>query len=175
MMAGVTADPRLVCSYCQQPVDAREIDFRFQLPDPLFEIPEAERRQRVQGSGDIVGAHGVGLFVRVLLPVMLTGGYRITYGTWLALMNRDDFDRARGLWHAPEYPSLVLDGVLGNAIEPWGRPLMTRARVTVRDANQVPYVEAIHGESMSKVLTDTWPRSWVLSAIPEAAWHGHVH
>jgi hypothetical protein len=170
----MTADPPLVCSYCEQPVEGRNIDFRFQLPDPLFEIPAAERRKRVQGSGDIVGARGVGLFVRVLLPVMLTGDYRITYGTWLALMNQDNFDRARSLWHAPEYPSLVLDGVISNAIEPWGQPLMTRARVAVRDANQVPYIEAIHDESMSKVITDTWSRSWVLSAIPEAAWHGHV-
>jgi hypothetical protein len=92
----------------------------------------------------------------------------------LALMNQGDFDRTRSLWHAPEYPSLVLDGVLGNAVEPWGRPLVTRARAVVRDATQVPYVEAIQDESMSKVVTGTWSRSWVLSAIPEAAWHGHV-
>jgi hypothetical protein len=67
-MAGMTADPPLVCSSCQQPVEDRDLDFRFHLPDPLFEIPEAERRQRVQGNGDMVGARGVGTFVRVLLP-----------------------------------------------------------------------------------------------------------
>jgi hypothetical protein len=173
-MAAMATDPPLVCSFCGQPVDDRDIDFRFRLPDPLFAIPEAERRQRVQDSGDMVGARGVGVFVRVLLPVMLTGGYRITYGTWLALMNQDDFNRVRSLWHAPQYPSLVLDGVLGNAIEPWGRPLMTHARVAVRDTKQVPYVEAIHDENMSNVLTNTWSRSWVLSAIPESAWHRHV-
>jgi hypothetical protein len=174
-MVVMTVDPPLVCSYCQQPVEGRDIDFRFKLPDPLFEIPAAQRPARIQDGGDIVGAADAGIFVRVLLPVKLTEGYQITYGTWLALLEEDDFDRVRALWHAPEYPSLVVDGILSNAIQPWGAPLMTRARVAVRSADQVPYVEAIHDEAMAKVLTDTWSRSWVLSAIPDSAWHGHRH
>jgi hypothetical protein len=174
-MSGMSLDPSLVCSYCQQPVQGRELDFRFKLPDPIFEIPEAERPQRVRDSGDVVGAQGVGVFVRVMLPVRLTEDFQITYGTWLSLRNRRDFDRARRLWHSEEYPSLVLEGVLANAIEPWGQPLMTRARVAVKDVNQVPYVEAIYDDSMAKVITDIWPRTWVLSAIPDAAWHSHSH
>lgn len=55
----------------------------------------------------------------MLLPVTLADGYVIRYGTWLQLTSEADFDRARELWHAPEYPSLVLNGILGNAIEPW--------------------------------------------------------
>jgi hypothetical protein len=169
----MTIESPLVCSHCAQPVEDRDIHFRFKLPDPLLKIPKAEREQRVRGDGDIVGASGIGMFARVLLPVKLTGGYQITYGTWLGLMDETEFDRARALWHAPEYSSLVLMGVLANAIEPWGDPLMTRARVAVRGPNEVPYVDAVQDESMAEVLTATWPRSWVLSAIPDAAWHRH--
>jgi hypothetical protein len=156
-------------------VQGRDLDFRFKLPDPILEIPEAERPQRVRESGDVVGAEGVGVFVRVMLRVMLTDDFQITYGTWLALMNRGDFDRARRLWHSDEYSSLVLEGVIANGIEPWGPPLMTPARASVKDVNQVPYVETIYDESMAAVLDHTWPRSWVLSAIPHAAWHSHAH
>ena len=169
----MTVESPLVCSHCKQRVDDRDIHFRFTLPDPLFEIPTAEREQRVRGEGDIVGAAGIGMFARVLLLVTLSGGYRITYGTWLGLMDEAEFNRARALWHAPEYPSMVLKGVLANAIEPWGGPLMTWARVVVRDPNEVPYVDTIDDERMAEVLTASWPRSWVLSAIPDATWHGH--
>jgi hypothetical protein len=174
-MASMPTDSPLVCSYCQAPVEGPDLDFRFRLPDPIFDLPEPERAERMHGGGDVVGARGIGVFIRVLLPVVLAGGYRITYGTWLRLLSKADFERVRALWHAADYPSLALDGVLGNAIEPWGRPLMTRARVAVRDVDSVPYVERIYDEQMAKVLTEPWPRSLVLSAIPEAAWHGHAH
>ncbi len=140
----------------------------------LLAIQEEERGQRVRDGGDMVGAPGVGAFVRVLLPVTLTEGYLIRYGTWLLLTSEADFDRVRELWHAPEYPSLVLDGILGNAIEPWGSPLLTKVRVGVKAAYEVPYVETIYNDQMAKVLTETWSRSWVLSAIPPGTWHGHT-
>jgi hypothetical protein len=178
MMAIVTSEEPLVCSNCGRPVDPdrRELDYRFKLPDALFAIPESERSDRIRGLGsDMVGAPDVGIFVRVLLPVTLSDGYSIRYGTWLGLTSRENFERARDLWHAPEYPSLTLTGILGNAIEPWGEPLMTRVGVGVRAAHEVPYVEAFKDPEMGKVLTETWSRSWVLSAIPTSAWHGHIH
>jgi len=164
----------LVCSYCGRPVDGRDLDYRFKLPDGLFAIPEPERAERIRGLGsDMVGAPGVGIFVRVLLPVKLSEEHSVRYGTWLRLTSKADVERARDLWHAPEYPSLTLEGILGNAIEPWGESLMTKVRVGVRAAHEVPYVEAIYDAEMAKVLTETWSRSWVLSAIPAGAWHGH--
>lgn len=125
IMSTVTPEEPLVCAHCGQVVEGRELDFRFKLPDSLFEIPKEERGQRVHDGGDMVGAPSVGVFVRVLLPVTLTEGYLGRYGTWLQLTSEADFDRACELWHAPEYPSMVLDGILGNAISmmpPW-RPL----------------------------------------------------
>ena len=173
MISAMTDSDRLACSFCEQPVEGRELDFRFTWPDRLLDIPDADRSSRVRGDGDIIGAPGLGVFLRVLLPVRLTGGYEIRYGTWLALTTTSDFDRARALWHAPEYPTLVLEGVLSNAIEPWGRSVMTKARVGVRLHHEVPYVEEILDPSMSRLLTETWSRDWVLSAMPDAAWHGH--
>lgn len=176
MMLSVTPEQPLVCSHCGRPVDPdrRELDYRFKLPDPLFAIPEPLRNDRIHGLGsDMVGAPEVGIFIRVLLPVTPSEGYSIRYGTWLGLTTKENFERARDLWHAPEYPSLVLTGVLANAIEPWGEPLMTKVRVGVRAAHEVPYVEAFKDPEMGKVLTETWSRSWVLSAIPASVWHSH--
>jgi len=128
--------------------------------------------------GDVVGAEGVGVFVRVMLPVRLTEGFQITYGTWLALLNRADFDRARRLWHSDEYSSLVLEGVLANAIEPWGPPLMTRARAAVRDVNQVPYVETIYEASILGAVRYpscrmAWPRLVATIARPGGQYQRH--
>jgi hypothetical protein len=178
MMTIVTSEEPHVCAHCGRPVDPdrRELDYRFKLPDPLLAIPESERADRIGGLGsDMVGAPEIGIFVRVLLPVTLSEGYSIRYGTWLGLTSREHFERARDLWHAPEYPSLTLTGILANAIEPWGKPLMTSVRVGVRAAHEVPYVEAFKDPEMGKVLTETWSRSWVLSAIPAGTWHGHSH
>lgn len=174
MMNTMTPEGPLVCADCGQMVEGRDLDFRFKLPDALFAIPEEERGQRVHDGGDMVGAPGLGVFVRVLLPVALTEEYSIRYGTWLQLTSEEDFNRVRELWDAPEYPSLALDGILANAIEPWGPPLMTKVHVGVRADHEVPYVEAIYDEEMAKVLTETWSRSWVLSAIPAGTWHGHT-
>jgi hypothetical protein len=173
-MSTMTPEEPLVCAHCGRVVEGPELDFRFKLPDSLLAIPQEERGQRVHDGGDMVGAPGVGVFVRVLLPVALTEGYSIRYGTWLQLTSEADFERVRELWHAPEYPSLVLDGILGNAIEPWGRPLMTKVRVGVRAGHEVPYVVTIYDDQMAKVLTETWSQSWVLSAIPPGTWHGHI-
>lgn len=77
MMSIMAAERPLVCAPCGEVVEGRELDFRFKLPDSLFAIPKEERGQRVHDGGDMVGAPGVGVFVRVLLPVALSEGYLI--------------------------------------------------------------------------------------------------
>src|SRR3989442_9766282 len=66
------------CSLCGRPLDAHDRDVRFGLPNRIFELPE-EKRQLSRGGQAMVAARGIGQFVRVLLPVRLTGGFRIPF------------------------------------------------------------------------------------------------
>jgi hypothetical protein len=66
-----------------------------------------------------------------------------------------------------------MDGRLANAIEPWGPPLMAMATAVVRDTSNVPYVDTIQDAAVAEVVTEIWPREWVLAASPADLWHGH--
>jgi hypothetical protein len=166
---------RFVCQRCGRVQDELDLNFRFRLPDPILDLTE-ERRERVEGDdpeSDSVTAAGVGTFLRVLLPVRLTGGGRITFATWLCVDHEEDYHRARRLWHSPDYPSLRLEGILSNAIQPWGEPLYGRATVAVRESDALPYVAEIHDGRMAEVITAEWPRAWVLARMPEKGPCGH--
>jgi hypothetical protein len=168
--------PSLTCSECGQPVDGRDLDFRFKLPDPLLTIPPADRDRQIQGSGDGVWAEdGTERYLRALLHVRLTEGCTIRYGTWVGLTSPTDWNRASAWWHAPEYANLAFDARLANAIEPWGEPLMGRVHVAVRAQNELPYIESFADEKLNEVLTTVWSRDWVLAAIPEEARTAHQH
>jgi hypothetical protein len=162
----------LHCPLCDAPIDNRDLNVRFTWPDPVLRAPEEDRRHLHEGH-DIITVPTVGAFARVLLTVQLTNGYRITYGTWLGLTGEAAYDDAVRLWHDPDYPSLRLTGVLANAIEPWGPPLMSRARAVVRDPNSVPHVEAFAAANVREVITDVWPGAWVISAVPDDIWECH--
>jgi hypothetical protein len=160
---------RFVCRRCGRLQDELDLSFRFRLPDPIFDMSEAEQRERVVGGeadSDSVAAAGVGTFLRVLLPVRLTGGGRVTFGTWLSVGSEEDYRLARRLWHSPDYPSLTLEGVLANAVQPWGEPLYCKARIAVREPEALPHVVEILDERMAEVITAEWPRAWVLSGWP---------
>lgn len=116
-------------------------------------------------TGTMIQAEGYGAFVRALLPVRLTGGYTVTYGLWLGV-HREDMHRALAQWHAPTYPELVLDGVLANAVEPWGL-LAVPAQAVVRDPEQTPYIDSSPDVLLSRVLRDDWSHEDVLPTLPD--------
>lgn len=160
------------CHRCGAVVEDRDIHVRFTWPDPVLAAPEIDR-EHLDERQDIITVPRIGAFARVLLAVELTGGYRVTYGTWLGLTEKPVYDDAVRLWHDPAYPSLRLRGVIANAIEPWGPPLMSPATAGVYDPNSVPHVDALSVVNVGEVLTETWPRAWVMSAIPADSWHCH--
>lgn len=107
-----------------------------------------------------------GPFVRALLPVSLTGGFTVTFGVWLAV-HPDDLQKAFSQWWSPEYPSLELDGLLANAVPPWGL-LGVPVHAGVRDPEHTPYCESSASDEMSAVLRNEWPHDAVLDAIAGA-------
>lgn len=105
-----------------------------------------------------------GAFVRCLLPVHLTDGYRVTFGVWVGL-HPLDLQRAAREWNAPSYPDLVLDGRLGNLLPVWGL-LDAPVRATVLNPDETPYVTSSSDSALAELLTREWPHDQVLDALP---------
>jgi hypothetical protein len=89
-------------------------------------VPANERADRAWGNDVLMEVRDVGAFVRVLVPVRLTGGYTITYGVWLGV-RAEDLRRAWEVWRTPEYTDLRLAGLLANKL-PRGRGRLTGGR-----------------------------------------------
>ena len=106
----------------------------------------------------------VGPFVRCLLPIRLSGGFQVTLGLWIAI-HPDELQRVFDLWWDPAYPSLVVDGWLGNSL-PIGDLLGAPVRASVRDPDQTPYVTDSPSEEVRRVLAEEWPHDAVLSKLP---------
>ncbi len=106
----------------------------------------------------------VGGFVRVLLPVHLTDGYTVTFGTWLGV-HPDDLNRAFKVWWEPEYEDLQLDGRLANALPTWGL-LGAPATTVVQDNDATPYVVHSSDPILSRVLAEEWSHEEVLARLP---------
>jgi hypothetical protein len=133
------------------------------LPDPVLAVPPEEMASRSWGSDPLLQVQGVGAFVRVLLPIRLTGGYSLTVGTWLAI----DPANLRPVWEGWDtdaYASLVLEGFLANAIPPWGDAVLSApATAAVRDPKLNPYIASSQHPVLGEVLATEWPHEEVLA------------
>jgi hypothetical protein len=128
-------------------------------------VPEKERESLTWGNDVLMQVQGVGAFVRVLLPVRLTGGYSQTFGVWLGV-HPDDLKRAWEVWPTDEYRDLALEGVLANAIPPWDAEVFgAPARATVVDKEHAPYITASTHAVLSEILTSDWPHAQILPAV----------
>jgi len=90
----------------------------------------------------------VDFFVRVILPVELTDGFSVAFGTWLEVRD-EDFREAWKTWNAPEYADLAMEGYVANEIEPWNPFPHAMVRAAVRDVEQVPYITSSDGPRSS--------------------------
>ena len=159
----MTASP--VCPHCGRDLDQHNRHLRFRLPEPVLAVPEAERAERTWGTDVLTMVQGVGAFVRILVPVRLTGGYTVTYGAWLGV-HPDDLKRAYDIWWDKSYATFEVEGRLANMLPPWenesyGRPL----RAAVRDPDAVPYATESSDPQLQRILQDEWPLSLVLDAV----------
>lgn len=152
------------CSSCGRSLDMHNRDVRLVLPDPVLAVPADERAARTWGNDPLLQVQGVGAFVRVLLPIRLSEDASLTIGTWLAI----DPSQLRGVWEqweTDEYASLELDGLLANAIPPWGeRVLGAPASAAVIDPSSFPYLLSSPEPVLDSILTKTWPHGEVLDA-----------
>jgi hypothetical protein len=108
---------------------------------------------------------GLGGFIRILVPVNLTGGYTVTFGAWLSVES-DDLRRAWEVWEDPAYADLRFDGVLANMLPGWESETYQKPlEVAVLKVEHTPYAVASSDDFMRRVLHDEWPHEDVLAAV----------
>lgn len=149
------------CSCCGIAPDpqGKPLSITFGLPDVVFDIEPV--LLQTWGDDPFLAIKDVGFFLRVLLPVQLTDGFSVNFGTWLEI-HSEDFRQAWQTWNFPEYADLSVQGYLANRIKPWKKAPHAMVRAEVRDMNQVPYVAASDNPVFSGIVTDTWPHAAVL-------------
>jgi hypothetical protein len=108
---------------------------------------------------------GIGGFVRILVPVKLSGGYTVTYGAWLSVES-DDLHRAWEVWTKPSYKQLRLRGVLANMLPGWESETYVKpVEAAVLNLEHTPYAIDSPDEFMRRVIHEEWPHDVVLTAI----------
>jgi hypothetical protein len=154
-----------LCPTCGRPLDEHNRHIRFRVPEPVLDVPEGERESRTWGNDVLMQVKDVGAFVRILIPVKLTGGYTVTYGAWLSV-HPDDLRHAWEEWTSPAYGSLRLRGVLANMLPGWESETYVKAvEAAVLNVEQVPYAVDSTDDFMRRVLRDEWPHEAILDAI----------
>ncbi|HEY3038616.1 MAG TPA: DUF2199 domain-containing protein [Pyrinomonadaceae bacterium] len=154
-----------LCPTCGRSLDEHNRHIRFGVPEPVLSVPEKERAARTWGNDVLMQVQGVGAFVRILVPVKLTGGYTVTYGAWLSVQP-DDLRHACDVWFAPSYMDLCLRGVLANMLPGWESETYVKpVEAAVLNVEQVPYAVDSPDDFMRRVIKDEWPHEFVLDAI----------
>ena len=154
------------CPKCGRPLEEHNRHIRFGVPEPILSIPEKERAALTWGNDVLMRVEGVGGFVRILIPVKLTGGYTVTYGAWLSV-EYADLRRAWEVWQDDSsYEQLRLSGVLANMLPGWENETYVKPlEAAVIDVQHTPYAIDSPDDFMRRVIKDEWPHDVVLAAI----------
>ena len=153
------------CPSCGRPLDEHDRHIRFGVPEPVLTIPEEERPARTWGNDVLMQVDGLGSFVRILVPVKLTGGYQITYGAWLSVAPID-LRRAWELWNHPNYSDLRLAGFLANMLPGWeSETYMKPLEAAVLNIEHTPYAVDSSDDFMRRVIKEEWPHEQLLAAV----------
>jgi hypothetical protein len=155
------------CPRCSRPLDERNPHLRFHLPQPVLEaLPnDEERAARTWGNDVVMMVQDIGAFVRILVPVDLTGGFTVTFGAWLCV-HHEALRHAWEVWEEPEYMGLQFHGYLANMLPPWEaetykKPLDAAPRVP----NLLPYATQSPDAALQHILMGEWEHGPVLDAL----------
>jgi hypothetical protein len=154
------------CACCGLTPDpgGKPFSVTFEQPDALFQV-EPELLD-TWGGDPFLAIKDVGFFIRVLLPIRLTDGFAVDFGTWLEV-DAPDFRQAWRTWNFPEYSDLSISGYLDNEIAPLGALPHVLVTVAVRDPAAVPYVASSDDPAITRLLTETLPHAEVLAPYAE--------
>ncbi|HJU91461.1 MAG TPA: DUF2199 domain-containing protein [Pyrinomonadaceae bacterium] len=154
------------CPHCGRPREEHNRHIRFKLPEPVLSIPEEDREAVTWGNDVLMEVKDLGSFVRILIPIKLSGGYTVTYSAWLSV-HPFDLYRAWEVWTDDSaYPQLRLFGYLANKIPTWENETFKKPLdAAVLNVEHTPYAVDSSDEFMRRVIHDEWPHEEVLAAI----------
>jgi len=153
------------CPTCGRPLDEHDRHVRFGVPEPVLSIPKEERPARTWGNDVIMQVEGIGGFVRILVPVKLTGGYQITFGAWLSV-DSADLRRTWEVWDQPSYEDLRIVGILANMLPGWEtETYMKPLETAVLNVEHTPYAVDSSDDFLRRVIKDEWPHEQLLTAV----------
>ncbi|MFI5530914.1 DUF2199 domain-containing protein [Kitasatospora sp. NPDC051853] len=186
-----------LCGRCGEPLSTATPAFDHDLPDPVADLTEQERRQVVTfASEQTVLTRTLGGFVRALLPVRLTDGRTVSFGVWISV-EADTYGRFADAVHGTGTGTGTgtgitgtgepFDGRLATALAPWGDTLLA-APVTISSPRRggglrTPELLSSPAPALATVLRDTWPpaevlsgeRAWALPYDPDQPTPEHAH
>jgi hypothetical protein len=139
---------------------SRRIAITFAQPDIIYDIPEP--LLDTWGGDPFLAIKNVGFFFRVVLPVNLTDGSTVDFGTWLEV-HVEDFRTAWQTWNSAEYADLSVEGYVANAIAPWGEMPHALVRAAVVDVEEIPHLVSTASPIVTRILEETWPAEEVLA------------
>jgi hypothetical protein len=148
-------EPCACCGIARDP-NGRPLSITFEEPDVISQI-EPELLD-TWGGDPFLAIKDAGFFIRVILPIKLTDGFAVDFGTWLEC-DPMDFHRAWNTWNFQEYKDLEIEGYVANRIAPFDKFPHALVKATVREMEHVPYLASSENEVFTKLLTDTWPHA----------------
>nr|WP_158515524.1 DUF2199 domain-containing protein [Kitasatospora sp. MBT63] len=167
---GAAAPPAPACTCCDGTLSAGDPRFNLSLPDPVAKMSAYAQETCIRFLSDfMVSTENIGAFTRALLPVTLTDGRTVTFGVWVAIdgptyryiseLGRDGTDE--------EYATMEFDGLLANALEPWGRKVL-RAEVSVAIPDSpfdrpTPQIISSTHATVTRMLSEPWAPGKVLT------------
>jgi hypothetical protein len=144
--------------------EPRHIAITFTEPDVIYEIPDV--LLDTWREGPFLAIKTVGFFLRVVMPVRLTDGSVVDFGTWLEI-HMEDFRKAWRAWNVPEYADLEVQGYVDNKIAPWGKIPHVLVKAVVRDVEEVPCLVSCDDPLVTRILEDEWPAQEILGCYEE--------
>ncbi len=146
-----------VCPDCGCEVSGLEREVTFGLPDELFALSKRDQARRLIRFGkSFVTLDSDRFFLRVLLPVQLDIRRECRFGVWMEL-SEHAYKKIRALWDEPEYASASVDGVLANAVPPWGDVIYgAPCSAAARNATDAMFIASSTQPILARVLTEPW-------------------
>lgn len=134
-----------VCSVCGEEHEGRLRDVRMGLPEPVFQLGEAERGERAEVEEDwcrFMDRSGeTRYFVRGLVHVPVRGeADEFRFGIWVEV-TAADFERLGELWHDPDGSETgPVFGALANELAPYVDTVDLPVAIQLRDVRILPAV-----------------------------------
>jgi hypothetical protein len=136
-------------------------------PDPLAYLSDEERASRIGAqTQQIATVHGLGNFIRVILPVPVEHDREATFGVWLCIPDEKEWKRVIGAASrgGEAWAGVTFAGRLTTAVQPWPEIFGAWTQAVVPGPNKVPRLTHSVDPTLAQVLTERWPDELVRSA-----------